>query len=108
MLRDEYQVTLTPEYDKDTDDIAPSELVLFSLYVDYDTFRGQSFSHPLKARPVTPIYVALLTHVVYFAPLVLVCRSSCGTAEAGKESLRKGLRESALRFSTILPQLVAA
>jgi len=37
------------------------------------------------------MYVALLTHVVYFAPLALVCRSSCDTAEAGKEPLHEGV-----------------
>ena len=53
-------------------------------------------------------YVAECTYVVDFATVVVVYRSICNTAKAGKEPLRKRVERVAGYFLLDLPLLVAA
>jgi hypothetical protein len=77
--------------------------MLWPSDVDHETFLDQGLSDPLPTMRTGSAYVAEYTYVVDFASVVFICRSTCNTAEPGKEPLRKHVERVAGYFLFDLP-----
>src|SRR5690348_10566298 len=76
---------------KTTGKVTPSKEMLWLLYINYNPFLSQSFSHKLRKINLVVLHILLITHIIYFTHVLFICWSSCDTAEAGIKPLHKGI-----------------